>query len=185
MTLLCLGGFLAMRYLFSPSRFNTTTICCLNGTCLLLLLCLCCKIQELLKSSTNSNECEKPHLVCSNGVSGRKTAFQAQKMTSCFNADDELAQIRARRMAELRNRGGGGGGGGGGFPGGMMPAGMQGMGQNPQSAEEQAQKQKAADEQRAQILKAILTPQARERREFPSLILMRISHSLNVRCLCK
>ncbi len=88
-------------------------------------------------------------------------------MTQTFNTDDELAKIRARRMAELRNRGGGAGGGG--FPGGMMPAGMQGMGgQNPQSAEEQAQKQKAADEQRAQILKAILTPQARERREFSS-----------------
>jgi hypothetical protein len=64
-------------------------------------------------------------------------------------------------MAELRNRGGGGG-----FPAGMMPAGMHGMGQGAQSAEEQAQKQKAADEQRAQILKAILTPEARERREY-------------------
>lgn len=87
------------------------------------------------------------------------------KITVFVDADDELAKIRARRMAELRNRGGGAGAAG--FPGGMMPAGMSGMGgQGPQSAEEQAQKQKAADEQRAQILKAILLPQARERREF-------------------
>jgi hypothetical protein len=93
-------------------------------------------------------------------------------------ADPELAAIRAKRMAQLQGQAGMGGGGG------MMPEGMNfpGMqGGMPQSAAEQQQqqeKQKAADEQRMQILKALLTPGARERRMCPSHRSLPLSSSL-------
>jgi programmed cell death protein 5 len=44
-----------------------------------------------------------------------------------------------------------------------MPPGMMGGMDGAAKAKEQQEKQKAADEQRAQILKAVLTPGARER----------------------
>ena len=56
---------------------------------------------------------------------------------------------------------GGGAGGGEGMAG--MPPGMMGGMDGAAKAKEQQEKQKAADEQRAQILKAVLTPGARER----------------------
>jgi hypothetical protein len=70
----------------------------------------------------------------------------------------------------------------------MMPGGMNFPGMNggmPQSAAEQQQqqeKQKAADEQRMQILKALLTPGARERRVClaPALFLSLLSLSLSL-----
>lgn len=69
-------------------------------------------------------------------------------------------------MAELRAKGGDGQGGG--FFGGLPPGMMGGGGQNPQTAEEQAERQRKADEQRAAILKSILTASARERCEVPA-----------------
>uniref|UniRef100_A0A6T8NCK2 Uncharacterized protein n=1 Tax=Hemiselmis andersenii TaxID=464988 RepID=A0A6T8NCK2_HEMAN len=76
--------------------------------------------------------------------------------------DPELAAIRAKRMAQLR---GSAPGGAGGLPPGMsgMPPGMMGGMGGGANAKEQQEKQKAADEQRAQILKAVLTAGARER----------------------
>ncbi|EKX36024.1 hypothetical protein GUITHDRAFT_117812 [Guillardia theta CCMP2712] len=71
--------------------------------------------------------------------------------------DPELAAIRARRMAQLRGKGGGqaGMGGVGGY------GGYQQM--DPEQQKAQQERQKAAEDQRTQILKAILSPQARER----------------------
>jgi programmed cell death protein 5 len=69
-----------------------------------------------------------------------------------------MAAIRAKRMAQMS--------GGAGMPGGM-PGGMGGMGGNMmmdmEKQKQQADQAAAADEQRAQILKAILSPEARER----------------------
>mmetsp|Transcript_23270 Transcript_23270/g.52256 ORF Transcript_23270/g.52256 Transcript_23270/m.52256 type:complete len:151 (-) Transcript_23270:49-501(-) len=74
-----------------------------------------------------------------------------------LDEDPELAAIRAKRMAQLRGKGGG-------------PAGMGGMGgyggyqqMDPEQQKAQQERQKAAEDQRTQILKAILSPQARER----------------------
>jgi len=87
-----------------------------------------------------------------------------------LHADDDLAAIRAKRMAQLR---GAAPVGMQGLPPGMsgMPPGMGGM-PTQQGQREQQEKQKAADEQRAQILKALLTPEARERRKSAFVIFL-------------
>jgi len=68
--------------------------------------------------------------------------------------DDELAQIRARRMAEMRQQQGAAGGG---------PPGMRG-GRQQNQAEAQAQKEKE-EEMKNTILTSILSQEARTRRK--------------------
>ncbi|KAK3819500.1 MAG: PDCD5-related protein [Benniella sp.] len=71
--------------------------------------------------------------------------------------DEDLKQLRARRLAELKAQSGGGGGGGsssGGFP--------SGMGGSSKDEDERAQRSQM-EEMRRTMLTQILDPQARER----------------------
>ncbi|KAI9337070.1 PDCD5-related protein [Zopfochytrium polystomum] len=70
--------------------------------------------------------------------------------------DDDLAAIRARRMAELRGAGGGGGGPVGRLPAGLTPASAPGQ-------EDQAEKRAQMEEMRRTMLVQLLDNQARER----------------------
>lgn len=67
--------------------------------------------------------------------------------------DDELAAIRARRLAEMQM---------GAAGRGAAPMGLPGMGAGPDMAQK-AQQQQQAEEARQSILAQILTPEARER----------------------
>ncbi|KAF9358951.1 Programmed cell death protein 5, partial [Mortierella sp. NVP85] len=69
--------------------------------------------------------------------------------------DEDLKQLRARRLAELKAQSGGGGGGSsGGFP--------SGMGGSSKEDDERAQRSQM-EEMRRTMLTQILDPQARER----------------------
>ncbi|KAJ3188807.1 hypothetical protein HDU85_004521 [Gaertneriomyces sp. JEL0708] len=74
-------------------------------------------------------------------------------------SDDDLAAIRARRLAEMKSAQGGSAGAGAtsmGFPPGMAAGG-------PQNNEEQAEKQRQMEEMRRNMLFTILDNVARER----------------------
>ncbi len=71
--------------------------------------------------------------------------------------DPELEAIRRKRMAELMAQQGGGPGGSGGMP------------QNPEQAAAQAEQRKAQEQQRQDMLRSIMTADARERRESTNL----------------
>ncbi|RKO97322.1 DNA-binding TFAR19-related protein, partial [Caulochytrium protostelioides] len=76
--------------------------------------------------------------------------------------DDELAAIRARRMAEMKQAAGGGGGGGfGGLPAGLRPG--SGGPSGPGGGGNDQEKARQADEMRRGILHQILDSAARER----------------------
>ncbi|KAF9947730.1 hypothetical protein BGZ72_010313 [Mortierella alpina] len=68
--------------------------------------------------------------------------------------DDELEQIRARRMAELRSQSGGAGSSMGGLPAGMSPA---------KKDDEEKAKKSQMEEMRRTMLIQILDGEARER----------------------
>ena len=71
--------------------------------------------------------------------------------------DPELEAIRRKRMAELMAQQGGG------------PGGSAGMPQNPEQAAAQAEQRKAQEQQRQDMLRSIMTADARERRESTNL----------------
>ncbi len=71
-------------------------------------------------------------------------------------SDDELAAIRARRAAQLQGASG-------------SRSALPGAASGPSKAD-QEERQRAAEDQRAQILKALLAPTARQRRKLFSVV---------------
>ncbi len=81
----------------------------------------------------------------------------AQILTTTME-DDELARIRAQRMAQMQQQAGAGGGPGGG------PAGMPGGGPGDQ-AKQAEDKRQAVEDMKNSILSQVLSQEARARRE--------------------